>query len=140
MRAASEQETSSSLMTAATVFVTTEDCQAIRALLAVDGIEVIQTAGLEEAIEALALVVLLDADGHSEWAHALRHLVEMRPTAWVVVLARLADHRMWVEVLSQGARDLLAKPLFSSELRSAVLGALRTPRYTETALAARAGG
>jgi FixJ family two-component response regulator len=136
MSPANGPETSGSLKAAATVFMTTEDCQWIRALLAMDGVDVIQTAGLEEAIQALALVILLDADGHPDSAYALRRLMERKPTARVVVLARQADNRMWVEVLSQGAHDLLAKPLFSSEVRSAVLGALQTER--RTAVGARA--
>ena len=132
MSPANGPETSGSLKAAATVFMTTEDCQWIRALLAMDGVDVIQTAGLEEAIQALALVILLDADGHSDWAYALRHLVEMNPTVCVVVLARNADNHMWVEVLSQGAHDLLRKPLLSSEVRTAVLGAVQTQRRRTT--------
>ena len=49
----------------------------------------------------------------------------MRPTARVVVLARKADNRMWVETLSQGAYDLVLKPLLASEIRAAVLGPLQ---------------
>lgn len=88
--------------------------------------EVVQTSGLEEAIQAPALVVLLDADGYADWLKALRYVVEKRPATRVVLMARNADDRMWVEVLSQGAYDLLRKPLFSSEVRSAVLNALQT--------------
>jgi FixJ family two-component response regulator len=135
MRLANGQKTSGSLSTAATLFVGPEDLNQIRASVVADGVEVIQTSGLEEAIETLALVILLDADGYSDWAYALRCLCEMRPTARVVVLARHADNRMWVGVLSQGAHDLLAKPLFSSEVRTAVLGALQAETHT----AARAG-
>ena len=112
-------------MTAATLFVNVEDLQRIRASVAADGVEVFPTAGLEEAIRTPAPVILLDADGHQAWDYSLRHVVEMRPTAKVLVLARNADHRMWVEVLSQGAHDLLAKPLLLSEVRVAVLGALQ---------------
>ena len=112
-------------MTAATLFVKAEDLQRIRASLAADGVEVIPTMGLDEAIQTPAPVLLLDGDGDPGWAHALRHVVEMRPTAKVVVLSRNADHRLWVEVLSQGAHVLLPKPLLASEVREAVLGALR---------------
>jgi FixJ family two-component response regulator len=128
MRTANAQTTLATHMAAATVFLSVEDCHSVRALLAADDVEVIQTAGLEEASQTPAPVILLDADGHPDWAYALRHLVEMNPTARVVVLARNADNRMWVEVLSQGAHDLLRKPIFTSEVRSAVLGALQTER------------
>ena len=123
--ARSAQKRSADCLTAATLFVETTDLKRIRASLAADGVEVIPIAGLEEAIQTSAPVLLLDGDGHPAWAHALRHVVEMRPTAKVVVLSRHADHRMWVEVLSQGAHDLIPKPLLLSEVRRAVLGAFR---------------
>jgi FixJ family two-component response regulator len=123
-------------MTAATLFVNLEDCNRIRASLAADGVEVVQTTGLEEAIQIPSPVILLDADGQQAWAYSLRHVVEMRPAARVVVLARNADHRMWVEVLSQGAHDLLAKPLLPSEVRAAVLGALQTAMHVAADAAA----
>jgi FixJ family two-component response regulator len=112
-------------MVAATLFVAPEDLKRIRASLAGDRVEVISTMRAEEAIEAPAPVILLDADGHPAWATSLRQVVEVRPTARVVVLARNADHLMWVEVLSQGAHDLLQKPLLPSEVRAAVLDALQ---------------
>lgn len=127
-------------MTAATLFVNLEDCNRIRASLAADGVEVVQTTGLEEAIQIPSPVILLDADGDADgqqaWAYSLRHVVEMRPAARVVVLARNADHRMWLEVLSQGAHDLLAKPLLASEVRAAVLGALQTATHVAAGAAA----
>jgi FixJ family two-component response regulator len=123
-------------MTAAALFVDLEDLSRIRTVLAADGVEVIPAAGPAEAIQTHAPVILLDADGHDAWASSLRHVVEMHPTAKVVVLARHADHRMWVEVLSQGAHDLVPKPLWSSEVRAAVLGALQTATRTPAAAAA----
>jgi hypothetical protein len=123
-------------MIAATLFVKPEDLQRIRASLAADGVEVIPTADLEEAIQTPAPVLLLDGDSHPAWDQALRHVVEMHPTAKIVVLSRKADHRMWVEVLSQGAHDLLCKPLLASEVRQAVLGALRIATGTESGAAA----
>jgi DNA-binding NtrC family response regulator len=128
------QEISASVRAIATVFATAEDCRWIGVLLQPDEVEVVAMAGLEEACQALAPMILLDADNHVDWAFALRHLVEMNPTSRVIVMARQADNRMWVEALSQGAHDLLRKPLSSSEFRSAVLGVLQT----ETLLVVRA--
>lgn len=122
-------------MTAATVFVDTENLSRIRASLAADGVEVVHAAGLDEAIQTPAPVILLDADGHQAWVDALRTAVEMRPTVRVVVLARQADERMWVEVLSLGAHDLLPKPFLASEVRSVVLGALQTSLPVSAAVA-----
>ena len=112
-------------MMAATLFVAPEDLSRIRASLAGDHVEVIPTMAAEEAIETPAPVILLDADGHPAWANSLRQVVHVRPTARVVVLARNADNLMWVEVLSQGAHDLLRKPLLPREVRAAVLAALQ---------------
>lgn len=123
-------------MAAAAVFVDAENLSQIRASLAADGVEVIHTAGLDEAIQTPVPVILLDADGHQAWANALRAAVEMRPTVRVVVLARHADERMWVEVLAHGAHDLLPKPFLASEVRSVVLGALQTSLQVSGAVAA----
>ena len=112
-------------LVAATVFVDIEDVTRIREWLAVDGVEVIPTAALEDAVQTLAAAILFDADGRPDWAIALQQLVEMRPAARVIVLARNADNRMWAEVISLGAWDLLLKPLVALEVRPAMYSALQ---------------
>jgi DNA-binding NtrC family response regulator len=54
----------------------------------------------------------------------------------VIVTSRLADDRLWAEVLNLGGYDVLAKPLDGSEVSHAVASAWRNRRYAE---AARAG-
>jgi FixJ family two-component response regulator len=118
--------TSRFLMAAATVFLDAEDECGIRRLLETHSVQVIPAQGVQEAIATAAPVILLDGDGHNSWAKSLQEILTARPAARVVVLARNADNRMWADVLSQGAHDLLQKPLVPSEVRFVVLGALRT--------------
>ncbi len=59
-----------------------------------------------------------------------------RPAAGVVrfiVVSRLADARMWVDVLDAGAYDLLVKPFQAEEIRAVVRQAL--PRRIAAAVA-----
>ena len=109
------------LKTVAAVFVSAGDLDQVRRSLAGEGVEVVEAASLEEALEASAPVILYDADGPQEWSKALRQIIEMRPTVRLVLLSRVADNRMWLAVLTQGAYDLLRKPF-----RGVVLNALQT--------------
>jgi DNA-binding NtrC family response regulator len=110
----------------AAVFVSENDLRQVRQSLAADGVDVVEAAGLEDVLEISAPVILYDADGPQEWSRALRQIVEMRPMVRMVLLSRVADNRMWIEVLTQGAYDLLPKPFSASEVRGVVLGALQT--------------
>jgi DNA-binding NtrC family response regulator len=114
------------LKTVAAVFVSEADLEQVRQSLAGDGVEVVQAPGLEGALQTSAPVILYDAEGPEEWSRAVREIAEMRPTVRVVLVSRKADNRMWVEVLTQGAYDLLPKPFSASEVRCVVLGALQT--------------
>jgi DNA-binding response OmpR family regulator len=66
-------------------------------------------------------VVLSDCalpDGHS-WKDLLR-AVEATPARPLIVTDRLADERLWGEVLNLGAYDLLAKPFHPEEVFRAI--------------------
>jgi DNA-binding NtrC family response regulator len=123
------------LKTVAAVFVSEADLRQVRRSLAGDGVEVVQAASLQDVFETSASVILYDAEGPEEWSRALRQIIEMRPTVRVVLVSRKADNRMWIEVLTQGAYDLLPKPFSPSEVRCVVLGALQT-RHLPIATAA----
>jgi DNA-binding NtrC family response regulator len=63
-------------------------------------------------------VILSDCtlpDGHS-WKDLLRAVEETPPARPLIVTDRLADERLWGEVLNLGAYDLLAQPFHSKEV------------------------
>jgi FixJ family two-component response regulator len=74
--------------------------------------------------------------------HSWRDLLENRPSAipppLVIVVDRNADERMWIEVLTEGAVDLLSKPLNRAELYRVLSDACRRLREPMTMLATRA--
>jgi two-component system response regulator PilR (NtrC family) len=71
-------------------------------------------------------VVITDVsliDGN--WCDVFRFLVDHDVHASVVVSSRLADERLWSEVLWRGAYDVLVEPYEMDEVRRIVEGALR---------------
>jgi DNA-binding NtrC family response regulator len=72
-------------------------------------------------------VVITDVslmDGN--WCDIFRYLVDNGIHASVVVSSRLADERLWSEVLWRGAYDVLVEPYDPDEVRRIVEGALRS--------------
>jgi DNA-binding NtrC family response regulator len=59
------------------------------------------------------------------WCDVFRYLVDNDIHASVVVSSRLADERLWSEVLWRGAYDVLVEPYEADEVRRIVEGALR---------------
>ena len=71
-------------------------------------------------------IVICDAslpDG--SWRDLLRAAEMDRSSPALIVTSRLADDRLWAEVLNLGGYDLLAKPLQSQEVTRAVGSAWR---------------
>jgi DNA-binding NtrC family response regulator len=64
------------------------------------------------------------ADGYC-WQDLLREMQAMDGPPPLIVADRLADDRLWAEVLNLGAYDLLAKPFDSREVLHAVTSACR---------------
>ena len=62
------------------------------------------------------------ADGYC-WQDLLREMYEMGGPPPLIVADRLADDRLWAEVLNLGAYDLLAKPFDSREVLRSVAAA-----------------
>lgn len=57
-------------------------------------------------------VVVCDADESGEsWRAILRRVREVNRAAAFVLLSRLADERLWSELLHEGGYDVLPKPL-----------------------------
>ena len=92
-----------------------------------EGVNVVLADSLQQAM--LAPVILVDADhpvaGQQVfWQVAVRQILEKEPDTVIVLISRLADERLWIEVLSSGAYDLLSKSCAPPETRCVVLGAL----------------
>jgi FixJ family two-component response regulator len=72
-------------------------------------------------------VVISDSrfsDGNC-WQDLLHELQQMEGPPPLIVADRLADERLWAEVLNLGAYDLLAKPFDSREVLHAITAACR---------------
>lgn len=59
------------------------------------------------------------SDGHN-WKDLLCEMQNMKHPPPLIVADRLADERLWAEVLNLGAYDLLAKPFEAKEVLHAV--------------------
>ncbi|HBY61441.1 MAG TPA: hypothetical protein DEH78_16590 [Solibacterales bacterium] len=66
-------------------------------------------------------VMLCDCDlPDGDWRRALELANQLPEPPLVVVTSRLADDRLWAEVLNLGGYDLLVKPFDCTELRRVV--------------------
>jgi CheY-like chemotaxis protein len=62
-------------------------------------------------------IVLCDLDGQAEaWREILQASRDLPAPPCVIVTSRVADDRLWAELLNGGAFDLLAKPFVRSEV------------------------
>ena len=59
------------------------------------------------------------------WQTVLHEVSKLSPRPALVVVSRLADDRLWAEVLNLGGYDLLAQPFDRSEVERVVLSARR---------------
>jgi DNA-binding NtrC family response regulator len=72
-------------------------------------------------------VVLCDSSfPHGDWKELLRLTMEMAHSPCLVVVSRLADNRLWSEVLNLGGYDVLALPVKRAEVFRTVSGAWRS--------------
>ena len=72
-------------------------------------------------IQPQVQVVLADAalpDG--DWREVLQIVAQAGVNAEVVVCSRLGDHKLWIDVLEQGAYDVLVEPYECEEVRRIV--------------------
>jgi DNA-binding NtrC family response regulator len=75
------------------------------------------------------------SDGHG-WKDLLREMQKMEDPPPLIVADRLADERLWGEVLNLGGYDLLAKPFDAREVLHVVSTACRR-RENEQGMAPR---
>jgi len=87
--------------------------------------ELYRASGLHDALPSVRRfhpwVVVCDqnlADG--DWRDVLRDLETEQRTPPLIVSSRLADERLWAEVLNLGGYDLLANPFAATEVRRVV--------------------
>jgi two-component system chemotaxis response regulator CheY len=90
------------------------------------GIDVLLVCNCNEGRRMLEIqlqvqVVLTDAalpDG--DWQGVLQIVAEAGVDIEVVVCSRLGDHKLWIDVLEQGAYDVLVEPFECEEVRRIV--------------------
>jgi len=105
------------------------DYDLIASSLAPDELDVLPANCLLEAVlHQLAspepYVVVYDTDSPEEWRQALRRFLTVRKQTRVVLVSRLPDDQMWMDVLDGGGFDLVMKPFQPLEIRSVVHGAI----------------
>lgn len=105
-----------------------EDRAALADIL--DGLEgeVVTFTTLREASEVLgrASVVLCEAElPDASWRDVIGCAEAVFDPPLVIVTARLADNRLWAEVLNEGGQDVLAKPFRSAEVLYSLTSSLR---------------
>lgn len=83
-----------------------------------------------EPVVGLVLTDLVLPDG--SWCDVLSRVRDLQPEAEVVVCARLADERLWTEVLDAGGFDVLAEPYQDLEVERIVAGAVSGRRLAAT--------
>jgi DNA-binding response OmpR family regulator len=103
--------------------------------------EFVQSCGnLQLALERFQPdVVLTDSALNSgeSWRDVLRTAQERDGAPPVIVSSRLADDRLWAEVLNLGGYDLLVTPFSAREVHAVVHGAYRSRDNAKTALVPR---
>jgi DNA-binding response OmpR family regulator len=108
------------------VFPAEEDRVTLNKIFAGSGWRLLATATLAEALPLLNTpcigAVISECsfpDGHG-WKDLLGVIQVMINPPPLIVADRLADVRLWAEVLNLGAQDLLAKPFNTKEVTCAV--------------------
>ena len=118
-------------MSMAMVVMSPERRRSLERSLELLNVQVVHAGSCQEARILLkehppVSVVITDVsliDGN--WCDVFRYLVDNGIHASVVVSSRLADERLWSEVLWRGAYDVLVEPYEADEVRRIVEGALR---------------
>ncbi len=114
-----------------------ERCRSLLGLLEVCGIAALVARDCEEARRILGAGPLVQAvltettlpDG--DWCSVLQEVVRSRVSAAVVVCARVADERLWCDVLDRGGYDLLNEPYTLEEVQWVMEGAARLRRRSQ---------
>jgi DNA-binding response OmpR family regulator len=135
-----DESTSNSIVLA--VFPAREDCLALGEILAGSGWRLRASTTLADACRLLhrssigsVISECCFPDGRG-WKDLLAVVQDMINPPPLIVADRLADERLWAEVLNLGGHDLLAKPFEAKEVLYAVSAACRW-RDNQRRMAAR---
>jgi DNA-binding NtrC family response regulator len=77
--------------------------------------------------EAFGAVLTESRLPDGNWEDVVALVEKARPGTAVVVTDKLADARLWADVLDSGAYDLLAKPFYSREVQRILCNAVHEP-------------
>jgi DNA-binding response OmpR family regulator len=99
-----------------------EDQAAICRMLAHPNWQLRERAGCKQALaflrgEPVPVVVCEREQADGNWRDLLNGLQELPSPPSLVVCSRLADERLWAEVLNLGGCDVLVKPFDSDDVR-----------------------
>ncbi len=81
--------------------------------------------------DCVPTILLCDADV-TDWQAVLRFFHQHGVAGLVVFLTRLADERLWLEMLDAGAFDVLPKPYRPQDLRWVIETALKRAKEDTT--------
>jgi DNA-binding NtrC family response regulator len=68
----------------------------------------------------VSVIITSDMLPDGDWTRVLRHTQARSRTPNLIVASRLADERLWAEVLNLGGYDVLIKPFEADEVRRVV--------------------
>jgi DNA-binding response OmpR family regulator len=107
-----------------------EDRWALIRILRPEGWSVDSARTCAEAMRSLemevAAVVIVDRElANGNWRSLLNRLTRMAFPPKVIVTSRLADERLWAEVLNLGGHDVPAQPFYSDEVLRCISSASR---------------
>jgi len=94
-----------------------------------------EAAGLLRAVPAFHLVLTDLALPDGGWFDVLNLAADINPDLRVVVCARLADERLWSQILEAGAFDILVEPYQDAEVARIVCAASTAALQGELAAA-----
>lgn len=112
------------------ISATPEDYHALRTILNDPLWQIAKAATCKEAFARLGRkhvpVVVCECNlPDGSWRDILNHMIDLADPPVLIVTSRLADERLWAEVLNLGGFDVLAKPFRESEVKYAVTAACR---------------
>jgi len=111
-----------------------EDRQSLATILERNSWTIQGAPSLREATTLLDLgpnLIVCETDlPDGTWKDVFRKALDLADPPAFVVVSRLADERLWAEVLNLGGFDVLLKPFERSEVRRVMGMALRHMRHT----------